>query len=243
MHSADESIMDSTLPPNDNRMQDSLLRGVSDFAHLSDSQLAEFASLGTYARLTEGQRLLEAVPIGCQVYLILSGSIKVSVVSSGSKELVVDYLDAPVCIGGMDILPDTHVPFASTALTTVEVLVFERSALADAVGVNPYLATLMADCMSSLLAHTLVLLDDLAFSDATHRVMRTMLNIATANCETRGIPIIEGITHADIAALSGVSRETASRVASAMARDGIVATKGRKIIVDIIALRERMESR
>jgi len=242
MRSADESVMDSTPPPNDNRKDVSLLKGLSVFGHLDDSQLMEFMSFGTQVMFSGGQRLFEGGLVGRQFYLISSGSIKVAVVSS-DKELVVDHLDAPIFIGGMDVLPDTHEPFAITALSTVEALILERSVLSDAVRINPHLATLMADCMSGLLGHTLALLDDLAFSDATHRVMRTMLNIATANCETRGIPIIEGITHADIAALSGVSRETASRVASSLARDGIVATKGRKIVVDIIALRERMEVR
>lgn len=235
--------MESTPSSHDNRPDVSLFKGLSVFANLDDSQLTEFMSLGTNVVLGEGQRLFDGSPVGRPFYLIVSGSIKVAVVSGENRELVVDHLDAPIFIGGMDVFPDFRGPFAITALSTVRAWILERADLSDAVRINPHLATLMADCMSELLGHTLTLLDDLAFSDATHRVMRTMLNIATANCETRGIPIIEGITHADIAALSGVSRETASRVASALAREGIVATKGRKIIVDIISLSERMEAR
>ncbi|MCG2806790.1 MAG: helix-turn-helix domain-containing protein, partial [Coriobacteriia bacterium] len=59
--------------------------------------------------------------------------------------------------------------------------------------------------------------------------------------EARGVPVIQGLTHYDIATLAGTSRETASRIISNLAKDGALATKGRKIVVDLIKLRERLE--
>ena len=82
----------------------------------------------------------------------------------------------------------------------------------------------------------------MAFHDATHRVLRVLLNVATASYEARGVPVIAGLTHYEIATLAGTSRETASRIISALARDGVVATKGRRIVVDLLLLRERLES-
>ena len=49
------------------------------------------------------------------------------------------------------------------------------------------------------------------------------------------------MTHYDIATLAGTSRETASRVISQLAREGIITTKGRRIIVDLPKLSERLE--
>jgi CRP-like cAMP-binding protein len=80
----------------------------------------------------------------------------------------------------------------------------------------------------------------MAFHDATHRVMRVVLNVATAGLETRGVPVIQGMTHYDIATLAGTSRETASRVISQLAREGYVVTKGRRIMVDLAALSDRL---
>ena len=71
--------------------------------------------------------------------------------------------------------------------------------------------------------------------------MRVVLNVATAGLETRGAPVIQGMTHYDIATLAGTSRETASRVISQLARDGIVVTKGRRLTVDLSQLSERLE--
>jgi len=67
-----------------------------------------------------------------------------------------------------------------------------------------------------------------------------VLNVATAGLETRGAPVIQGMTHYDIATLAGTSRETASRVISQLAREGILQTKGRRIVVDLSSLSERL---
>ena len=95
--------------------------------------------------------------------------------------------------------------------------------------------------LSRRLRHTITRLEDMAFHDATHRVMRVVLNVATAGLETRGTPIIQGMTHYDIATLAGTSRETASRVISQLAREGIITNKGRRILVDLSKLSERLE--
>ena len=52
--------------------------------------------------------------------------------------------------------------------------------------------------------------------------------------------MIRGMTHHEIATLAGTSRETASRTISALARDGVVLTRGRKIFVDLYKLTERL---
>jgi len=77
---------------------------------------------------------------------------------------------------------------------------------------------------------------------ASHRVMRVLLNVATASYEARGVPVVEGFTHYEVATLAGTSRETASRVISQLAKDGVVATKGRRVIVDLFALRDLVEA-
>ncbi len=59
--------------------------------------------------------------------------------------------------------------------------------------------------------------------------------------ETHGTPYIQGMTHYDIATLAGTSRETASRVISSLARQGVVTTSGRRIIVDLVRLSEELE--
>ena len=107
--------------------------------------------------------------------------------------------------------------------------------------IQPRLALSLIATLSRRLRSTINRLEDLAFHDATHRVMRVVLNVATAGLETRGVPVVQGMTHYDIATLAGTSRETASRVISQLTRDGIVVAKGRRLTVDLARLSERLE--
>jgi CRP-like cAMP-binding protein len=123
----------------------------------------------------------------------------------------------------------------------VELLIIEERDLEHVFRIQPRLAITLIATLSERLRELVVRLEGMAFHDATHRVMRVMLNVSTASYESRGVPVIEGLTHYEIATLAGTSRETASRVVSNLAREGVVATKGRKIVVDLFALRDLVE--
>ena len=129
------------------------------------------------------------------------------------------------------------------AVTDVELFAIEAKDLSSAIQIQPRLALSLIATLSRRLRHTISRLEDMAFHDATHRVMRVVLNVATAGFETRGAAVIQGMTHYDIATLAGTSRETASRVISSLSRQGVVTTSGRRIIVDLVRLTEELEPR
>jgi CRP-like cAMP-binding protein len=127
------------------------------------------------------------------------------------------------------------------AVTDVEVLGLESKDLVAAIQLQPRLALSLIATLSRRLRATIMRLEDLAFHDARHRVMRVLLNVATASYEARGVPVIAGLTHYEMATLAGTSRETASRIISSLVKQGVLATKGRRIVVDLFRLRERLE--
>jgi len=124
------------------------------------------------------------------------------------------------------------------AVTPVELFTLDGKDLSTAIQLQPRLALSLIATLSRRLRQTIGRLEDMAFHDATHRVMRVVLNMATAGLEARGVPSIQGMTHYDIATLAGTSRETASRVISKLARDNVLTTKGRRITVDLAKLSE-----
>jgi len=131
--------------------------------------------------------------------------------------------------------------FSELSPEAIEELGALVSDLSAAIQLQPRLALSLIATLSKRLRQTISRLEDMAFHDATHRVMRVVLNIATAGLETRGTPVVQGMTHYDIATLAGTSRETASRVISMLAREGVVTTSGRRIFVDLEALTLRLQ--
>lgn len=191
-----------------------------------------------YRRYPRGAFIIShSDPARC-MYLLVSGRVKVSLSSPDGKELALDHLEAPAHFGESALVPSGPMPADVIATTDVEVFSLDARDFSAAVRIQPKLALSLIATLSKRLREMTVRLEDLAFNDATRRVMRVLLNIATATYETEGVPIVRRMTHYDIATLAGTSRETASRVISSLAKEGIVGMKGRTIVVDLIALRD-----
>lgn len=219
----------------------SRLRQDPVFSSLGDEDLESLASVMTYREYPKGAFVVTKNEAADTVYMLAAGRVKVSVASPEGRELALNYLEAPAYFGEMT---GTDAEFRSAdviATTDVELLLIEGKDLERVFRLQPRLAIILINTLSERLRELVVRLEGMAFHDATHRVMRVMLNVATASYESRGVPVIEGLTHYEIATLAGTSRETASRVVSNLAREGVVATKGRKIVVDLFGLRDMIE--
>jgi len=217
------------------------LRAIPMFTDLSETDLETFADMVQLKRYPKGAFIVTQNERGSTMYLLVSGRVKVSLASPSGKELALNYLEAPAHFGEMSLVDAEPRSADVIAVTDVELFSLDAKDLSSAIQINPRLALSLIATLSRRLRQTILRLEDMAFHDATHRVMRVVLNVATASYETRGVPVIQGLTHYDIATLAGTSRETASRIISNLAKDGVLATKGRKIVVDLIKLRERLE--
>ena len=218
----------------------SRLAAIPIFSDLSAENLETMATMVQLRRYPKGAFIVGQNEVGTSMYLLISGRVKVSLASPEGKELVLNYLEAPAHFGEMSLVDAQTRSADVIAVTDVELFSLDGKDLSAAIQVQPRLALSLIATLSRRLRLTINRLEDMAFHDATHRVMRVVLNIATAGLETRGVPVVQGMTHYDIATLAGTSRETASRVISQLARDGIVTTKGRRTLVDLSKLSERL---
>lgn len=219
----------------------SKLAAIPMFSDLAPDSLEALAGMVQYRRYPKGAFIVGQNEVGTSMYLLVSGRVKVSLASPEGKELVLNYLEAPAHFGEMSLVDAMPRTADVIAVTDVELFSLDGKDLSNAIQLQPRLALSLIATLSRRLRHTIARLEDMAFHDATHRVMRVVLNVATAGLETRGAPVVQGMTHYDIATLAGTSRETASRVISALAREGVVATRGRRIIVNLEALTTRLE--
>jgi len=211
------------------------------FAGMSPADLTSLANMVTYKQVPKGTFVISQHERGSNMFLLVSGRVKVSLASPDGRELALNYLDAPGHFGEMSLVDAEPRSADVIAASDIEVLALDAKDLSEAIKIQPRFALMLIATLSRRLRHTISRLEDLAFHDATHRVMRVLLNVATASFEARGVPVVAGLTHYEIATLAGTSRETASRVISNLCREGIAATKGRRIVVDIIRLRERLQ--
>lgn len=219
----------------------SRLAAIPMFSELVPDSLEALAGMVQFRRYPKGAFIVGQNEAGTAMFLLASGRVKVSIASPEGRELVLNYLEAPAHFGEMALVDGQPRSSDVIAVTDVELLSLDGKDLSAAIQLQPRLALSLIATLSRRLRHTISRLEEMAFHDATHRVMRVVLNVATAGLETRGAPVVQGMTHYDIATLAGTSRETASRVISQLARDGVVTTKGRRIIVNLDQLVDRLE--
>ena len=219
----------------------SRLRSFPLFSDLVAEDVDALAAMLAYREYRKGSFIVAQHDRGSLMYLLMSGRVKVTLASPDGRELALQYLEAPAQFGEMSPLEGEARSADAIAITDVEVLTLDTEDLAAAIQIQPRLALTLIGTLSRQLRQMIGRLEDMAFHDATHRVMRVLLNVATASYEARGVPVVEGLTHYEIATLAGTSRETASRVVSNLGRDGVVATKGRKIVVDLLGLADLLE--
>jgi CRP/FNR family transcriptional regulator, cyclic AMP receptor protein len=217
------------------------LAAIPMFSELPPEAIEELGALVQYRRCSKGSFIVSQNDIGTNMFLLVSGRVKVSLASADGRELVLNHLEAPAHFGEMALVDAQPRTADVIAVTDVEVFSLDGKDLSAAIQLQPRLALSLIATLSKRLRQTISRLEDMAFHDATHRVMRVVLNIATAGLETRGTPVVQGMTHYDIATLAGTSRETASRVISLLAREGVVTTSGRRIFVDLEALTLRLQ--
>ncbi len=217
------------------------LRAFPMFSDLPEDDLVSLASMMTLKQYAKGSFVISQNDRGSVMYLLVAGRVKVSLASPEGKELALNYLEAPSHFGEMSLVDAEPRSADVIAVTDAEVLALDSRDLSAAIQVQPKLALTLIATLSRRVRGLIGRLEDMAFHDASHRVMRVLLNVATASYESRGVPVVEGLTHYEVATLAGTSRETASRVISQLSKEGVVGTKGRRVIVDLFALRDRME--
>jgi len=211
------------------------------FSRMEQHDLESLAAVMSFREYPKGSFVVTRNDTSTLLFLLVAGRVKVSVASPEGKELALSYLEAPSYFGEMGVVDAAPRSADVIATTDIEVLIVEGKDLATVFRIQPEAAIALVSTLTRRLRELVARLEGMAFHDATHRVMRVMLNVSTASYEARGVPVIEGLTHYEIATLAGTSRETASRVISNLCRDGVVATKGRKIVVDLFALRDLVE--
>ena len=155
------------------------------FSDLPEHDVEAFAELVQLRRYPRNAVIVNQHDTGGCMYLLVSGRVKVTLASPDGKELALNYLEAPSHFGEMSLVDAGPRSADVIATTDVEVLALEGKDLSAAVQIQPKLAVSLIATLSNRLRQTIGRLEDMAFHDATHRVMRVVLNVATASYESQ----------------------------------------------------------
>ena len=156
---------------------------------------------------------LEGDP-GDDIYYILEGAIKVFILDSSGRENILALLGPGDFVGEMSIIDEKPRSATAQALEKSQVLVLNRTLFASQIKENPSIAFRIIQILVERLRKTDQQLLFQVCKTARQRVGKAILDLAEkfGRNTDEGILINLRITHQDLAAYSGVARETATRM-------------------------------
>jgi CRP/FNR family cyclic AMP-dependent transcriptional regulator len=203
---------------------DQLLKKVPLFSELDDDEIASVSKLITYNDVAKKTIVLQEGEDGNSLFIIISGSVKISYYAPDGREVVLSLLEAGAYFGEMSLLDKqprsaTVITLDHTRLAQIRRADFERLLLQQ-----PKVTLKLLSESVSRLRRTSKVLERISTMDVPHRLYYYLKDFGDrfGKDETNGVVTVQLPTHQMIADQLSTSRETISRAVSALKKEGII---------------------
>ena len=210
-----------------------LLLAMPLFAHLDGTVLLDLLRRMVLKRWYADAIIAGQDEPGDALYILVSGRARAVLFGENGREMTLASLSRGDYFGETALLDDKPHPAHVVAEGEVALLSLGRQAFRDHLLAHPQTALHMLREMAGKLRAANSLVESLALMDVPARLTRTLVALA----EQEGEPFGDGLlirkrpTQQALANMVGTCRETVSRTLSALARQGMVVTRGRSLVL------------
>lgn len=222
-------------------IEKSLLK-IGLFAELPEHELALVNESLEIRRYQKGSTLFWEGDEAKGLHYIKSGAVQMSKTTQDGKQHILHIFGPGEVLAEAVLFTDQPYPATAEAVEDSVIWFLAAGSMNDLVLKHPQIGLYIIRVLSRRLVVAQERLKTWAFTDAPSRVANSLLELADKHGgqDVCGVAIDMEMTHARLAALAGLTRETVSRVLSSLRSEGLVCTKGKTIILrDVDALRER----
>ncbi|MCH9685537.1 MAG: Crp/Fnr family transcriptional regulator [Deltaproteobacteria bacterium] len=184
------------------------------------------------------------VPDG--LYVVLRGRVNLVRMGDGGRDLILSTLGPGDVLGESCAFDQSGMSTSAVAATPVELLRIPGEAISAHVRREPETMVRLVRLLSDKLRDIENVASSLALHDVEERLRRTLVRLVRR--QGRRAPAASGWilapvpTQSELARMVGSCRETVSRTLSAMARNGLVSSSGRRMVLDASLLGEATET-
>lgn len=215
------------------------------FSGLEAENLHFLASKLQKRRYRRGEVIFHEGDPGGQLYIIVSGRVRISVVAEDGRERDLALLDPGECFGEMSLLDGGERSATATAIVETEALVLSREAFYRFARGNAGVMESLVSLLIQRLRDTNRLLGEVLFLNLPARVARQLVRLAESSGQAslHDSPVVIPLDQEELARLVGASRESVNRALHLYQRQGLLTTSLRSVTVtDLRALREAASS-
>ena len=204
------------------------------FRNLAEQDIAEFTRVCVARKFRKGQTIFVPGEDRERVFLVVSGEVKIYQISGGKKITIDVHREG----GFFGDLTFAHSAFQgkpanfAEGLTDTELCVINSYDLADFLKKYPSFALSIVVVLRNKLHHAESKIRDLALSAADVRIVNELIRYSVKHGKDKGdhFEIHERLTHQELSEMTGLARETVTKVLNALVKSGMIEFSQDKLI-------------
>ncbi len=209
------------------------LRKIELFSSLTEDELREITGTRNIAikKFRKGQTILYEEDTNEYMYIIFEGEVKAIQTTEDGKEIILAMHGSGDFFGEISLLDGKTIPARVMVTKDAITAIISKKDFYSLLGHNK-VAIKMSQILCSRLRESWAKVQMLNFNNASQRVkmLLIMLSDKYGSKSDEGIILKIKLTHQDIAEMSGMTRETVTRVIDKLQKSGEIAVLKNKVI-------------
>jgi CRP/FNR family cyclic AMP-dependent transcriptional regulator len=199
------------------------LKNIPLFKALKDAQLKEIAARCRSARYKKGDVIFHKTDLSTDLYIVNSGRLKAVLADEEGGEMVLARFESGAFFGELSLLDGKGRSATIIADSDAELAVLTKDVFLDLLYTEPKIAVELMATLVERLRKADDLIESLAFLEVGERLIMALLDAATAERPGgRGFLKAGKLTHKELAARIGSSREAVSKCMKVLSTKGIM---------------------
>jgi CRP/FNR family transcriptional regulator, cyclic AMP receptor protein len=226
--------------PRQSRPPVDVLTSIPLFRVLNQESISAAARAGLSRTYAPGQIICHQGDPGDHLYAVIDGLVKIVFTSERGDEMVLNTMGGGEIFGELALLDGSPRSASVVALKSTSVFVLPRGQLLELMSYNPGLADEFLKLIGRRIRKLTEQAGDLAYLDLSGRLAKLLLQLSEKQGDVHAVVLDHGLTQSDLAGMIGASRPAVNRALQSFATRGLIAVKGRTIMLrDLEALRRR----
>jgi CRP-like cAMP-binding protein len=172
------------------------------------------------------------------IFLLVSGWVKITETSQGGADVILSMRSSGEVVGGLGLAPNSPHTRTAQALERCHMLVWEAGDFQTLAERYPALALNSSQILSERLQILEERFHELATQPVAPRLARTLVRLLEQSQSGTQKPAPIGLTHEELAQMTGMTSFTVSRLLSEWEQRGIIASHRRSVLIkDLLGLR------
>ena len=219
------------------------IKNIPLFKHLKDAQLREIAARCKSAQYKKGDVIFYKTDLSTDLYIVNTGKLKAVLADDEGGEMVLARFEKGAFFGELSLLDDKGRSATIIAETDSELSVLKKDIFLELIYKDPLIAVQLMTTLVERLRKADEIIESLAFLEVGERLVRALLDAAACDtASTTGYRRAGKLTHKELAARIGSSREAVSKCLKVLLGKGIVKESEGNILIAHNAL-ERIKER